>query len=163
MRLFSLFLAIVLACPDGGAHAQEMAVDTSRVRDCHTSTPVGTIYPSCLGQAANDCQNLPGGSTTLGIVGCIQAETSVWDALLNEEYRATRDAMRAADAAYGGAIDRTEALLKAQRAWIAFRDADCAAAYARWQDGSIRNVVASNCHMTMTAARAIALRDMRGQ
>jgi uncharacterized protein YecT (DUF1311 family) len=31
-----------------------------------------------------------------------------------------------------------------------------------WQDGSIRTIVAANCHLSMTAQRAIELRDMRG-
>jgi uncharacterized protein YecT (DUF1311 family) len=60
-------------------------------------------------------------------------------------------------------MDRSDALRDAQRAWIAFRDADCAARYAMWQDGTIRTIVGANCHLTMTAQRTIELRDMRGQ
>ena len=146
------------------APAQDFAIDKSIVRDCFDTTQIGAMYPPCLGQAAGQCQDLPDGSTTIGIAQCIQAETAEWDAILNEEYKATQAVNAEADAAgYSTVMDRTDALRDAQRAWIAFRDADCAARYAMWQDGTIRTIVGANCHLTMTAGRAIELRDMRGQ
>ncbi|MFP7570808.1 lysozyme inhibitor LprI family protein [Marivita sp. S2033] len=158
-----LFAAALLACPQLGL-AQELGVDRTYVRGCFAATEVGEIYPSCLGQAATACQALPGGSTTIGISECIQAETVEWDAVLNEEYKATQSAL--ADMDRQGVIAgmvRTDALRDAQRAWIAFRDADCGARYAIWQDGTLRTIVGANCHLTMTAQRALELRDMRGQ
>nr|WP_281495963.1 lysozyme inhibitor LprI family protein [Marivita sp. S6314] len=145
------------------AGAQTLTVDPDRVRACFEATEVGALYPPCLGQAAGQCQDQPGGSTTVGMADCIAAETAEWDAILNEEYKATQ-AMNAAQDAEGRSsiLDRTEALRDAQRAWIAFRDADCAARYAIWQDGTIRTIVGANCHLTMTASRAVQLRDMRG-
>lgn len=159
-RVIGLALALGLAQV---AQAQDLRIDPLMVRACFANTPTGQLYPACLGQASNDCQRLPGGSTTIGISQCIQAETVEWDAILNEEYQATQ-AMNAQadDTGASPVMDRTDALRDAQRAWIAFRDADCAARYAMWQDGSIRTIVAANCHLSMTAQRAIELRDMRG-
>ena len=146
------------------APAQELSIDPSIVRDCFENTKIGEVYPACLGQASNACQEQPGGSTTLGISECIQAETAEWDAILNEEYKATQELNAMADGeGLSPLTSRADALRDAQRAWIAFRDADCGARYAMWQDGSIRVIVAANCHLTMTAQRAIDLRDMRGQ
>lgn len=158
-----LSIVVLLCLPQVGT-AQELRIDRQVVRACFEATGIGAFYPDCLGQASGACQNLPGGSTTIGIAECIQAETAEWDAILNEEYKATQALNAEADAAgYSPVMDRTDALLAAQRAWIAFRDADCGARYAMWQDGTIRTIVGANCHMTMTAQRAIELRDMRGQ
>ena len=77
---------------------------------------------------------------------------------MNREYKALRDDFRARD----GGEDLARQLRDAQRAWIAFRDADCGLVYAIWAGGSIRIIVAGNCHLDKTARRSIELRDMRG-
>ncbi|MCL3882776.1 lysozyme inhibitor LprI family protein [Marivita sp. GX14005] len=161
MRIKMVVIA-ALAFP-GMAAAQNLGADPQIVRGCFASTPPGSVYPPCLGQASGQCQQLPGGSTTIGMMECIQAETAHWDAILNEQYGRTQDfnAMQDAQGA-SPVMDRTDALRDAQRAWIAFRDADCAARYALWQDGTMRSIVAANCHLTMTAQRALELRDMTG-
>ena len=137
----------------GGAWAQQ--VDSGTVRSCFAQTQIGEISPDCLGAASNNCQD-QGFDTTMGMTQCIQAETAVWDAILNAQYRSTRAALSAQDPAL------KDHLLTAQRAWIAFRDAECALDYARWQDGSIRSVVHANCMLVMTARRSLELRDMKG-
>ncbi len=142
---------------------QDATVDARTVRACFAEALPGDVAPDCLGAASNVCQQAPGGSTTIGITDCIVAETAVWDVLLNELYAARRGEFERADALEErSAVDRTDALRDAQRAWIAFRDANCLLAFARWQVGSIRHVVGANCHLTMTAQRAIELRDMKG-
>ncbi|WP_439122885.1 lysozyme inhibitor LprI family protein [Marivita sp.] len=162
MRL-GLMIAAVACAPQIGA-AQDLTIDPQIVRDCFENTEIGALYPMCLGQAAGQCQDMPGGSTTIGIAECIQAETAMWDVILNEEYKWTQMANETADEeGRSQVMDRSDALRDAQRAWIAFRDADCTARYAMWQDGTIRSIVGANCHLTMTAGRAIDLRDMRGQ
>ncbi len=153
-------LCVALAALAVPARAQEAAVDEARVRACFDGATIGNTQPECIGTASNACQQAPGGQTTPGIAACIAAETAAWDAILNDEYRATRAVLA------GGsdqAIDAEAALLAAQRAWIAHRDAECDLAYARWQDGTIRSIVAANCLLVFTATRAIELRDMRGE
>ena len=51
------------------------------------------------------------------------------------------------------------ALLKAQRAWIAFRDADCATVRAL-SGGTIAPIYVQNCYLQHTARRAQALEDL---
>lgn len=158
-----LLIAVMMCCPQLSA-AQDLTIDPQIVRDCFENTEIGALYPVCLGQAAGQCQEKPGGSTTIGIAECIQAETVMWDKILNEEYKWTQMANETADEeGWSQILNRANALRDAQRAWIAFRDADCTARYAMWQDGTIRSIVGANCHLTMTAQRAIELRDMRGQ
>ena len=121
----------------------------------------------CIGIAAAACtEGEEGGQTTIGIAGCNQAETEAWDAHLNAEYQATMAWAKAADA--GEAVYfpeyaiRADKLLAAQRAWIAFRDAECGLEYAQWGSGSMRHIAGTDCRMRMTGERAAQLRAMRG-
>ncbi len=154
----SLFAFITALVWTSGVHAQEPTIATGAVQACYAQTAIGDIYPACLGDAANACQAQPGGSTTLGIVTCITAETTDWDSILNEAYTDLRQQF----GARSDGATLTDSLRDAQRAWIAFRDADCGLQYDRWGGGSMRNIAASNCRMIMTASRALALRDMAG-
>ena len=63
------------------------------------------------------------------------------------------------DTSDGG--QRVEALRDAQRAWIAFRDAECAMEYAAWGTGSIRSIAGADCMMSLTAERTVRLIELR--
>jgi uncharacterized protein YecT (DUF1311 family) len=52
-------------------------------------------------------------------------------------------------------------LVEAQRAWIAFRDADCAQEVAVWGDGSMRTIAGAWCGLERTAQRVFELRAKR--
>lgn len=152
MRLLASALWMLMALPPA---AQQFGVDVGIVQNCLHATPVGETAPRCLGQAANVCQQQPGADNSYGITQCIQAESTQWDVLLNVEYKATRAAFRAQDASFA------DALLQAQRAWIAYRDAECGMRYTIYHDGTLRGIVHANCVMVMTAQRTVELRDMR--
>ncbi len=134
--------------------AQGAWVDQSYIQQCFSQTQQGDSMSSCLGAAANACQTIPGNETTLGIAECIQAETQIWDSFLNEQYK-----LRRAELAEQSP-ELSDQLRDAQRAWIGFRDAECALAYGIWSDGTIRSIVAANCLLTETAERAVELRDL---
>lgn len=119
---------------------------------------------NCIGITVSACVARPGGDTTVGMVDCIGAETAAWDAILNEEYASTMEDFRDRDASGDVAapdMTRVGTLREAQRAWIAFRDAECRAQYAIWGGGTLRQVVGANCVLTETAERAVELRQMR--
>lgn len=157
-----MIILIVVLTVIGASAAQAQQVDRYAVQACFSGAAIGDTTPVCIGQASNACQ-MQGNTTTQDIAECIQAETQVWDALLNTEYKALRADLRSRNnTVSGNQLDLNEQLLTAQRAWIAYRDAECSFAYARWQDGSIRSVVHANCLMVMTARRTIELRDMKG-
>jgi uncharacterized protein YecT (DUF1311 family) len=135
--------------------------EVGRVRACID----GAARPlDCVGATVEACVARPGGDTTVGIVDCIAAETAAWDSLLNEAYRAAMTASRTADATgdvVAPALTREATLRDAQRAWIAFRDAECRSRYAAWGRGTMRQIAGANCVMEETAERAIELRVMR--
>ena len=85
--------------------------------------------------------------STAEMVDCIGAETKVQDKALNATYQKIMADLN----------DRQKANLKAaQRAWITYRDAWCAAQQdSDW--GSISTIVANNCVLDETIRRTIEL------
>ncbi|CTQ33556.1 lysozyme inhibitor LprI family protein [Jannaschia rubra] len=158
---FTLLMAAFAATP---AMAQQPVFDAASVRACFE----GAADPAapCIGEAATACMEASdNGYTTMGMAECTNLETAEWDRLLNIEYRRLRDQWEALDVeaagtSIGAGIDRSDALRDAQRAWIAFRDADCAARYAQYQDGTIRTTIATGCHLSHTARRTLELAAM---
>ena len=98
------------------------------------------------------CLEKPDNDNTYGILRCGEAEMKFQDARLNKAYKADM-----ADLA--NAPEPKAALLKAQRAWIAFRDADCASVRAL-SGGTIAPIVMQICYLEHTARRAQALEDL---
>ncbi len=138
-------------------------VDPASVKACLADG--GGPEAGCIGAAAELCmERTEGGFSTAGMSECTGAETGVWDRLLNETYRSLRADLDGADArdkpSGGQGIDRSDALRDAQRAWIAYRDAECRLRWAQFQDGTIRSTIAAGCHLDFTARRAFELRDM---
>ncbi|WP_299666041.1 lysozyme inhibitor LprI family protein [uncultured Ruegeria sp.] len=134
--------------------AQQAVVDENYVRGCFSQELAGSNLPECVGDAASTCQSAPGNDTTIGIALCIQAETTVWDALLNEQYNLRRPELTEESA------ELANQLRDAQRAWINFRDAECGLQYSLRLGGSIRTIIAANCVLAETAERALELRDL---
>ena len=89
---------------------------------------------------------------------CSEQDWHRADADLNAAYRAAKAALEAWDAELspdlqGGA----QALLQAQRAWIAFRDAACAAEGFPMRGGSAEPLLVYGCMARLTAQRATDL------
>ena len=99
--------------------------------------------------ALKTCLESAAGSSTLGQIQCIGVELKVQDKRLNQAYAQVMADLN----------PRQQARLRsAQRAWIAFRDADCVALYDEdW--GTLSRVNANNCVMQRTAERADYLVD----
>lgn len=94
-----------------------------------------------------DC-SMSGDGSTVAMVACLSGQSELWDRRLNDAYRA--------------ALKRAEIeprkLRYAQRAWLKYRDANCAA-YASVQ-GSISRILATKCWRDVTRDRAIELHEM---
>lgn len=86
---------------------------------------------------------------TQHMVECIDAETKRQDARLNKAYKALVADLNP---------ERKKQLLEAQRAWLKFRDTNCAF-YFDPEGGTIARVQAVDCMMTMTASRAKELEN----
>ena len=93
------------------------------------------------------CLDSPEGSSTAGMIDCIAAELKVQDASLNAAYKAALARLEA---------DQKPQLQEAQRAWVAFRDADCRSLYhPDW--GTLSRVSANSCVLDRTIERTIEL------
>ncbi|MEM9427653.1 MAG: lysozyme inhibitor LprI family protein [Pseudomonadota bacterium] len=166
MLLRLSLIAAVFAVPlHASATEQEVAAYGATLDACYTAAADSAALTDCIGQMATVCMDSQdGGHSTLGMTMCAMAEARVWDKFLNLEYRATMDGLKAMDTDeaeyFPEFANRAESLRAAQRAWIAFRDAECGLAYAMWGSGSMRNIASSNCQLEMTAARTIELRDL---
>ena len=86
---------------------------------------------------------------TQNMVECIDAEIKRQDARLNKAYKALVADLNP---------ERKKQLLEAQRAWLKFRDTNCAF-YFDPDGGTIARVQAVDCMMTMTASRAKELEN----
>lgn len=130
---------------------------------CLAGTEPGEAWEICIGRSSEACmQTEEGGFTTLGTASCLGMERDLWDVQLNRVYREQIAAAKLRDAeeatAFDGAFANLEDSLRAaQRAWIPFRDAQCALEYAYWGSGSMRQIAGAGCHMRMTAERTIEL------
>ncbi len=123
-------MVVALAAPQF-AHAQD--------------TPAEKRYTP----AFHRCLDTPEGASTYGQIDCVSAELKIQDQALNTAYRKA-----AADLTPG----QKAKLVAAQRAWIAFRDADCASMEDEaW--GSLSRTQANLCVLRRTVERTIELED----
>ena len=97
--------------------------------------------------AYDKCLDKPEGQSTAGMIGCADDEGKVQDAALNAAYRKAMKDLNPRQKAK---------LLAAQRAWIAFRQAECAS-YEDEDWGTLSRVLAAGCFLHMTVVRVIDL------
>jgi uncharacterized protein YecT (DUF1311 family) len=103
-----------------------------------SETDMSKQYTTCMAKA---------NGANPDMIDCIMAEAKQQDARLNENYKRLMSKL---------SEERKKTLLEAQRAWIRFRDANC----AFWDDpagGQSAAVTAKECFLTMTADRASEL------
>ena len=85
--------------------------------------------------------------STLDMLECGSRETERWDGRLNRAYQARMNSMN----------DRQRSALKrAEKTWLAFRQADCEA-YQDEEWGTISRIDASQCYLRRTVERALEL------
>ncbi len=117
---------------------------------------------ACVGIVSEPCMARPEGQTTLGMNACLAAESLAWDVLLNADWPKLLEGLRRLDAANEVAameLPSAAALLRrAQRAWLAWREAECAQRRAEWGSGTLGSNIASACWLEMTARRTLGLR-----
>ena len=140
----------------------EQAKVTADLRACYTSAEDADGKLACMFTVSEACQaEEEGGYSTLGMSMCNHAESEAWDVLLNEEYKAAQKFGKVMDEdeaeSFPNLDKRTDTLREAQRAWIAFRDAECLNAYANWGAGSMRHIAGTACVLEMTAKRTVDL------
>lgn len=95
------------------------------------------VYDGCMHKAAG----------VLDMIDCAGRENDRWDARLNRAYQARMTSLNER---------QRNALKRAQKAWLSFREADCAA-YEDDDWGTISKIDASQCVLRRTIERALEL------
>ncbi|MER5172227.1 lysozyme inhibitor LprI family protein [Thioclava kandeliae] len=100
---------------------------------------------------ALDCQ---APQTQADMTACAGQDYEAADADLNAAYAETRTRAKSRGAA------QAEALLEAQRAWIAYRDAACMAEGLEYDGGSMQPMAVAMCKTELTKRRSEDLRRL---
>jgi len=90
-------------------------------------------------------------TSTLEIVECVIELYDEWDARLNSIYQVALDAQEG---------ERRTALRDVQRAWLAYRDANCT--FYRSGEGTIAAIEGNTCMFALTRDRALELEAVYG-
>jgi uncharacterized protein YecT (DUF1311 family) len=100
----------------------------------------------------------------LGLNWCAAQDYARADAALNAAWKKVRAYVKSIDKAnreyFPEQAVADENLLKAQRAWIDYRDGQCEAEGAQFAGGSIRPLITISCKATMTRKRTEELLRM---
>ena len=163
-RAVSLAIAslIALSPPALAQAAPSAEAMRAQIDACLDAADTPEAEAACIGPASAACMEQPDGQSTVGMAECLGAETQAWDSLLNALWPRLKAAAEAADTVESptdlGLPGRAQSLLAAQRAWIAFRDAECLHAYAQGGMGTIRTLYGASCQLDETAERALEFR-----
>jgi uncharacterized protein YecT (DUF1311 family) len=156
VRLPALALAVICcAVSQGHAEGDPKPKDAAAVAACARkhADDVDEAERRCVfALVAEPCTRKPGGQTTFGTAECYRAEQQIWDAMLNENFRALRDDLDE---------QQKVKLREMQRAWIAYRDTTCAFYHDKIQ-GTMATGMAAACMARETARRALLLRFLQG-
>jgi uncharacterized protein YecT (DUF1311 family) len=129
--------------------------DTAAIRACigKYADDVGAAERHCIfAIVADPCTMMPTNQSTSATTECYERERKIWDALLNENFRALRDDLD----------DGQKAKLRdMQRAWIAYRDTTCGFYHDKIR-GSMSATMAAACVTRETARRALLLKLFQG-
>ena len=108
-----------------------------------------------------DCENA---MTQLDMNICAHKDYEAADAELNIQWKLTAARMKKYDREMIKGYDTRpgyfETLLKAQRAWMVYRDAHCTSEGYRFRGGSMEPMQVSHCKAALTQVRTQKLRDL---
>ncbi|MER0238645.1 lysozyme inhibitor LprI family protein [Fulvimarina sp. MAC8] len=162
LRLITALAFAAAFTPHASAQTGSGSGDAKAAIDSCLSQSSESNQRGCIGTYADACMESPDGQTTTGMTDCLTAESDAWDAVLNERYQARMADAKEIDATRAELGDSqpsqaAETLRTAQRAWIAFRDAECDRIFELNKDGTIRLPETAGCMNRLTAERAIEL------
>lgn len=108
-----------------------------------------------------DCANA---QVQMELTYCAEQDFQKADTLLNAQYKVTRDLMRQRDAdADEWTKGAEKALVSAQRAWVAYRDAQCASYGFQARGGSMEPMLIYGCQADLTRKRTEELKKLTDQ
>jgi uncharacterized protein YecT (DUF1311 family) len=132
------------------------AHEVAAIRDCATRNKdnVNEGERQCLfNLVADPCINKPSGDADKPTeADCTRMEDSIWDGLLNENYKTLLDTLD------DGQTAKAQAM---QRAWVAYRDTTCQF-YDDKIQGSMATAMHAACVTRESARRALLLKFFTG-
>ena len=142
----SLILAIVLSLVAAPVWAED--VDTAKIKACVAKAG----DDSCIGIVSEACMQALETPSTANMGECFNKENSIWDAMLNRDYKALMAESKPKEAA---------ALKETQRQWIKFRDAKCG--FISAHEGTMYVNLTQGCYQIETARQAMWLHHWNAQ
>jgi uncharacterized protein YecT (DUF1311 family) len=140
------------------SHAQTRkatAKETASIRDCAAKNRdnLDEGERQCLfNLVADPCAKLNGDASNATVVDCYRIEDSIWDGLLNENYKSLLETLDEGQTAKARAM---------QRAWQSYRDTTCQF-YDDKIQGSMAVAMHAACVTRESARRAMLLRFFVG-
>ena len=149
----ALVALLTLVCQAPSAVAAQD--DAAAIRACVAKYPddVGEAERHCVfAIVADPCTALPANQSTMATAECYDRERKIWDAILNDNFRALGDDLD---------DGQKTKLRDMQRAWIAYRDTTCGF-YRDKIRGTMATTMAAACVGRETARRALLLKQFQG-
>lgn len=114
--------------------------------------------PTSAQQPQPDCKEP---QTQADMTICAGQDLADADKALNAQYQVTRRVLKERDADASTELKGgVEALVKAQRAWLAYRDAQCASVGFQARGGSMEPMLISMCEADLTRKRTAELKAL---
>ena len=156
LRLFIAALICIaglgLAAQPGQAQTRKAtANEAAKIRDCATkyADNLDEGERQCLfNLVAEPCMGKPEEAQKAVVVECYRVENSIWDGLLNENYKSLLETLD---------DDQTAKARAMQRAWTAYRDTTCQF-YDDKIQGSMSVTMHAACVTRESARRALLLK-----
>jgi uncharacterized protein YecT (DUF1311 family) len=146
-----LQLALSFAAESGHAQTRKPTLnEIAAIRSCAAKNVdnLDQVERRCLFElVAQPCINKRSANTMIE-VGCYENEASIWDGLLNENYKSLLETLD---------TDQTAKAQAMQRAWIAYRDTTCSF-YDDKIQGTMSLTMHAACMTRETARRAMLLK-----
>lgn len=121
------------------------------------------LAPALLAQSGADALDCDNAMTQTAMNMCSKQEYDRADAELNRVWEQVRAHARNADGTYDhddGQPGHWETLLKAQRAWLIYREEHCRLSSYDARGGSLQPLLLNDCMTSLTEARAAELRRL---
>jgi uncharacterized protein YecT (DUF1311 family) len=104
-------------------------------------------WEQCVGVVSEPCAKDEGSMTSRQVIDCEAREQAVWNAILNDSFRRLLAKLDE---------DQQLKLRDMQRAWMAYRDKNCAFLYDYFQ-GTMANPMIAACTSRATGMQALYL------
>jgi uncharacterized protein YecT (DUF1311 family) len=98
---------------------------------------------------------------------CAGQDYEAADQVMNTQWRATREAMKARDTEFAAGSNTSDSqpgwfasLLESQRSWLRYRDAQCRVDGYQARGGSLESFLVSSCKARLTRARSEELKAL---